>query len=121
MEYIYQIIIALITTSLGSILAYLKAIKQTDSKIKEVKINADNEIKKIREESKRELDKIRTENEENIKSKLVENELNLKNKEENLKYEVIAPFIQKIIEDPKKGAETIKELQKLSNKISTKK
>ncbi len=114
MNLLGQIIIALITSSLGSILTYFKAVKEANSKIEQIKINADSEINKIREESRKELDRIRTENEERIKAKLVENELELKNKEENLKYDVMGPFIEEILKNPKKGAETLKGLQELS-------
>ena len=120
MELITQIIIALITTSLGSILAYFKSIRETNSKIEQLKINSDSEIKKIREESRKELDRIRAESEEKIKEKLIENELNLKNKEENLKYDVMGQFIQEILKDPKKGVETLKGLEELTKIIPKK-
>ena len=38
----------------------------------------------------------------------------LKNKEENLKYDVMGPFFKELLNDPKKGVETLKGLQELS-------
>lgn len=114
MDLLVQVIIALITTSLGSILAYCKAVKDANTKIEAIKINADNEIKKIREESQKELDRIKTESEENIKAKLIESELELKKKEETLKYDAMGPFFQEMLKDPKKAGETIKGLQDLA-------
>lgn len=121
MEILGQIVIALITTSLGSILAYFKAVKEANTKIEALRINADNEIKKIREESQKELDRIKTESEENIRAKLVESELELKKKEEALKYDIMAPFFQELMKNPRKAGDKIKELQDLANMLPQKK
>lgn len=114
MDLLGQIIIALITTSLGSVLTYFKAVKDANTKIEAIKINADNEIKKIKEESQKELDRIKTESEENIRAKLVESELELKKKEETLKYDAMGPFLQEMLKNPKKAEETLKGLQNLA-------
>lgn len=66
---IREIIIALITTSFGSLLSYKKAIKESNNKIEEVKITSENEIKKIKEESKKEIAKIEAECLAKIKEK----------------------------------------------------
>ncbi len=113
MDLLTQVIIALITTTLGSVLAYLKAVKESNIKIESIRINANNEIQKIREESEKELNKIKTESEEKIKAKLVEAELESKKQEEEIKYEAMKPFFQEILKDPKKAKNTINELQKL--------
>lgn len=121
MELLVQIIIALITTSLGSVLTYLAARKNADTRIEEIRINSETELNKIKEESKKEIDRIRVETEEKIKVKTAETELACKEKEEALKYEALAPFMQELIKNPKKGAETIKGLQDLAKIFSTSK
>ena len=47
MELVKQILIALLTTSLGSVLTYLAAIRKSKDEIKAVEIKAENEIKKL--------------------------------------------------------------------------
>lgn len=121
MELLAQVIIALITTSLGSVLTYFKAVKDSNTKIETMKINAEKEIQKIREESQKELDRIKTESEENIKTKLIESELELKNKEENLKYDAIGPFLKEMLKEPKKSVEILKSLQDIQKMFSNNK
>ena len=48
MELVKQLLIALLTTSLGSILTYLAAIRKSKDEIKAVEIKAEHEIKKNR-------------------------------------------------------------------------
>lgn len=115
MNFIKEIIIALITTSLGSILAYLKAVKKSDSRIEEIKINTKNEIEKIKEESQKELNKIKAETDANIRMKLVEAELEYKRNEENIKNNVISPLSQELIKNPKKVSDTLKEIKKIED------
>lgn len=120
MELLGQVIIALITTSLGSVLTYLAARKNANTRIEEIRISSDTELNKIREESKKEIDRIRVETEEKIRVKTVETELASKEKEESLKYEAMTPFMQNLIKDPKKGVETIKGLQELAKMFPSK-
>ncbi len=121
MELLGQLIIASITTSLGSIFTYLAARKNADTRIEEIRINSETELNKIKGESKKEIDRIRVETEEKIRVKIAETELASKEKEDTLKYEAMAPFMQEIFKNPKKGAETIKGLQDLVKMFPTSK
>lgn len=105
-----QIIIALITTSLGSILTYLKAKKEFDTKLEETKINAKNEIKKIQEQSKSELEKIKTETEAKIKEK-----------SSDMQNQFTADFLKDVMSNPETASQkinTIMGLAELANNIN---
>lgn len=119
-EILYQIIIALITSSLTSILVYLRAIKEANSKIEEVKINAENEIKKIQEESNKEIIRIRTEYEEQRKSKKNDSKINTKAEEESLKNKYTAKILEEFLENPTKAMEKFSILVDATKKISKK-
>ena len=59
MELVKQILIALLTTSLGSVLTYLAAIRKSKDEIKAVEIKAENEIKKLSLNIKSKLKKLK--------------------------------------------------------------
>ena len=121
-----EIVIALITTTLGSFWAYKKAIKESDNKIKEVEINAKTKLKEIQENSNKELAKIRAENEELRKNNESQTTLNLKEKEETAKLEMGMDMIKDILNKPDgmDKLDKLLQLQKMfpnnENKESTK-
>ena len=117
MEIVVNVIIALATTTLGSILAYLKAVKESNSKIEAIKISSNTELEKIREESKKELDRIKVETDETIRLKIAENELEQKNKDDALKNKMLMPFVKELMSDPKGFGEKLKDFQDLSKTI----
>lgn len=96
---ISEIIISLLTTSLGSFLSYKTAIKESNNKIEEIRLNSKKEINAIKEHSNSEIARIQTECMAKIKEK-----------EEDTKNELIL----KLMNDPKK-------LQDLLNVCNNKK
>lgn len=117
MEWIGQVAITLV----GSILTYLAATKKSKNELEKEKIRSEAEISKIKEEANKEIEKIKTEAESQIKVKMAEQEIASKSKEEDIKNEAMLPIFNEIMRDPKKAAETLKELQKLSKLFPPKK
>ena len=126
MEYITQIIIAVVTTSLGSILTYFQATKKFKTDLETVKINSETEIKKIREEAdkkvkeiktqfKNEIKKIKTETEQQIKLMIAESDIASKQNEEALKNEATNEFLKSAMKNPQKAMEQLKGLQSIAD------
>lgn len=115
MELLKQIIIALITTSFGSVLTYLAAIRKSKDEIKAVEIKAETEIKKIESEYQKQIEKMKVETEEQIKLKIAESELASKENDEKLKNEAMSKFLGEFMKDPKKSAHKLKEMQEIAN------
>lgn len=104
MEIFIQIIVTLITTSLGSLLSYFAAIKKSKDEVKALEIKAENEIKKM---------KIDTE--EQIKLKIAESDLASKENDEKLKNEAVSIVINELIKNPKEMINKFKDIQEFSN------
>ena len=117
MELVKQILIALLTTSLGSVLTYLAAIKKSKAEIKAVEIKAENEIKKIESEYKNQIKKIKVETEELIKLKIADSELLAKENTEKIKNEAMSKFFSEFMKDPKKGAIKLEDMKKIVNNL----
>lgn len=115
MELVKQLLIALLTTSLGSILTYLAAIRKSKDEIKAVEIKAENEIKKIESEYQKQIEKMKVETEEQVKLKIAESELLSKENNEKLKNEAMSKFFNEFIKDPKKSASKLKDMQEIAN------
>ena len=121
MDWKMQLGISIIVPIISSLLTYLAAIKKSKNEIETVKISADNEIKKIKEESEKELKRIQKETDEQIRLKIAEQNLSSKSKEEQLKNEMAAKFLDGFMNDPKQGAETFKALQGFASMFDSKK
>ena len=117
MELVKQILIALLTSSLGSMLTYLAAIKKWKAEIKAVEIKAENEIKKIESEYQKQIEKIKVETEELIKLKIADSELLSKENTEKIKNEAMRNFFNEFMKDPKKGASKLEDMQKFLDKF----
>lgn len=117
MELLKQIIIALITTSLGSILSYLAAIKKSKYEIKAVEIKAENEIKKIESEYQKQIEKIKVETNEQIKLKIAEIELKSKSDEDNIKTKYMDSFVKEFMDNPQQAFKKFQNMQNIVNKF----
>lgn len=128
---IYQIIIALITTSLGTIIGYLTTKKELETKITETEMKSkseidkiretsESEINKIRENSKSELEKMTTEVENRIKEKIIESQIISQSNEETMKNEFVKGFLTQYQENPSVAIKNISNLQKLAQEINSK-
>ncbi len=113
-----QVIIALITTTIGSVLTYFKALRESDVKIETIKIKTENEIQKIKEESNKEIEKIKTEYEEQRKMMKQESKINYNDKENDIKMKYTDTLIAQMIDDPDTFIKNIKGIQKVANKFS---
>lgn len=119
MEILGQIIIALVTTTLGSVLSYLAAIRKSKDEIKAVEVKAETEIKKIESEYQKQIEKMRVETEEQIKLKIAESELASKKEEEKLKNDLTAKFLDEFMKNPVSGMNKLKDIEKLANIFKT--
>lgn len=128
MEYIIQIIIAILTTTLGSILAYFKAVKKVNADLEKVKISSQTEIDKIKEESNKkikeieiqyesEIKKLRAQTDEIIKLKEAESSINVKQSEEDFKNKVTNDFVQKMFENPEGAIGMISKLKDIEKML----
>ena len=121
MDWKMQLGISIIVPIISSVLTYLVAIKKSKDEIKAVQIKADNEIQKIREASDKEIERMKVNTEEQIKLKLAERNFAIKEDEEKMKNTMVTQFLDKFMEDPQKGVETLNALTGLSNQFTTKK
>lgn len=115
MDFVIQIVIALITTTLGSILSYFASIRKSKDEIKALEIKSDNEIKKIESEYQKQIEKMKAETEEQIKLKIAESDLVAKENDEKLKNEAMSMFLSEFMKDPQKGATKLKAMQDIAN------
>lgn len=104
MEIFIQVIITLITTSLGSVLSYLAAIKKSKDEIKALEIKAENEIKKMKVDT-----------EEQIKLKIAESDLTSKENDDKLKNEAVSIVINELIKNPKEMINKFKDIKEFAN------
>lgn len=116
-QIILQIVISLITTTFATYIGYLKAKKELETKVQEVKINSETEIQKIQQESNKEIEKIRAEHEEYRKTKRNDSKLNSKEQAENMQNELTMKFLQDILENPDKADKQIKVLEKMNKRF----
>lgn len=105
-QLVIQIIIALLTTTFGSILTYVAAIKKSKNEIMAVRIQAENEIQKI---------KVQTE--EQIKLKMADIEMKSKSDEDNIKAKYMDTFVGEFMNNPNEAIKKLESMQKAANKI----
>ena len=115
MDWKLQLGISIVVPIVSSFFTYLAAIKKSKNEVEAIKISAENEINKIREESDKELKRIQKETDEQIRLKIAENDLTSKNNEEQIKNAFSSKFIEELIKNPQKFAESLKTLQDISN------
>lgn len=117
MELVKQLLIALLTTSLGSILTYLAAIRKSKDEIKAVEIKAENEIKKIESEYQKQIEKIKVETDEQIKLKMAEIELKAKADEDNIKTKYMDSFVSEFMNNPQQAFKKFQSMQNVAKKF----
>lgn len=115
MDWKLQLGIPIVVPIVSSFFTYLAAIKKSKNEVEAIKISAENEINKIIEESDKELKRIQKETDEQIRLKIAENDLTSKNNEEQIKNAFASKFIEELIKNPQKSAESLKTLQDISN------
>lgn len=117
MDWKMQLGISIIVPIISSTLTYLAAIKKSKNEIESVKISADTEIKKIKEESEKELKRIQKETDEQIRLKITESELAAKDKEDNLKNQATAKYLEEFMKNPQQSIKMLDNLQQLATKL----
>lgn len=121
MDYIYQIIIVILTTSLGAVLSFFASTKKSKDELEKVKLSTENEIKKIKEESEKEISKIKIQTKELIKLETARSEISKNNKNTDMQNELAMKFMGGFLENPESATKQLTALMNLSDKINPKK
>lgn len=118
MEILNNIIIALITTGLGSILSYLAAVKKAKTEIDSIKIKSEAEIKKIEAEYQKQIEKLKIETDEQIKLKMADVDIKSKSNEEDLKSKYMSDLIGQFMMNPEETYKKMENIQKIAKQFS---